>query len=121
MAMRKQIGVVTNLVGPVCTTCVRDRRRHSACSRDPPGTLPNVECRIQMQVSEAMTREVRVCKPQQSISECARVMDHRLVGILSLGEVALRSAETAADAVGELSKHGGPHSQSGQRPAHQFA
>jgi CBS domain-containing protein len=47
--------------------------------------------------------------------------DHRLVGILSLGDVALRSAETAAGAVGELSKHGGPHSQSGQRPAHQFA
>jgi hypothetical protein len=47
--------------------------------------------------------------------------DHRLVGILSLGDVALRSPEAAASAVGELSKHGGPHSQSARRPAHQTA
>ena len=151
-----------------------------------------------MRVSEAMTREVRVCKPQHSIRECAKAMadmdvgvlpvveknmlvgmvtdrdisvravaagkgpdtpvrdvlskevlfcfddqdlehvaksmglarvrrvpvlarDHRLVGILSLGDVALRSPEAAASAVGELSKHGGPHSQNARRPAHQSA
>ena len=129
-----------------------------------------------MRVSEAMTREVRVCKPQHSIRECAKAMadmdvgvlpvaagkgpdtpvrdvlskevlfcfddqdlehvaksmglarvrrvpvlarDHRLLGILSLEDVALRSPEAAASAVAELSKRGGPHSQSARRPAPQ--
>jgi CBS domain-containing protein len=142
-----------------------------------------------MRVSEAMTREVRVCTPGSSIRECAKVMaeidagalpvgendrlvgmitdrdiairgvaagkgpdtpvrdvmsvevkycyqdeeldhvaknmadiqvrrlpvvdrDKRLVGILSLGDLALNERKSAAKAVSGVSKHGGQHSQS---------
>ena len=143
-----------------------------------------------MRVSEAMTRDVRVCTPGSSIRECAKVMaeidagalpvgendrlvgmitdrdiairgvaagkgpdtpvrdvmsvevkycyqdeeldhvaknmgdiqvrrlpvvdrDKRLVGILSLGDLALNERKSAAKAVSGVSKHGGQHSQSG--------
>ena len=54
-----------------------------------------------MRVSEAMTRDVRVCTPGSSIRECAAQMagiqvrrlavvnrEKRLVGIVSLGDLA---------------------------------
>jgi predicted transcriptional regulator len=39
-----------------------------------------------MRVSEAMTREVRVCKPQHSIRECAKAMADLGVGVLPVAE-----------------------------------
>ena len=39
-----------------------------------------------MRVSEAMTREVRVCHPRQSISEAARLMAELDCGVLPVGE-----------------------------------
>jgi len=50
------------------------------------GTVPNIECRSQMRVSEAMTREVRVCKSQQSIQECAKAMADLDTGVLPVAE-----------------------------------
>lgn len=144
-----------------------------------------------MQVSEVMTRNVRVCNPGQSIRDCAKAMvdidvgvlpvaennllvgmitdrditiravaggkgpdtpvreilskqvlycfddqdlehvassmgmarvrrlpvlarDNRLVGILSLSDVARRSPQIASCALWGLSQHGGPHSQAAQ-------
>jgi CBS domain-containing protein len=85
-------------------------------------------------VCDVLSKEVLFCFDDQDLEHVAKSMglarvrrvpvlarDHRLVGILSLGDVALRSPEAAASAVGELSKHGGPHSQSARRPAHQTA
>jgi CBS domain-containing protein len=83
-------------------------------------------------VRDVLSKEVLFCFDDQDLEHVAKSMgharvrrvpvlarDHRLVGILSLGDVALRSPEAAASAVAELSKHGGPHSQSARRPAHQ--
>ena len=39
-----------------------------------------------MRVSEAMRREVRVCKPQHSIRECAKAMADMDVGVLPVVE-----------------------------------
>jgi CBS domain-containing protein len=56
-----------------------------------------------MRVSEAMTREVRVCNPGHSIRECARLMaeidvgalpveaDDRLVGMITDRDIAIRA------------------------------
>jgi CBS domain-containing protein len=85
-------------------------------------------------VRDVLSKEVLFCFDDQDLEHVAKSMglarvrrvpvlarDHRLVGILSLGDVALRSPEAAGSAVRELSKHGGPHSQSARRPAHQTA
>jgi CBS domain-containing protein len=74
-------------------------------------------------VSEVLSKEVLYCFDDQELDHVAKSMgmarvrrvpvltrDDRLVGILSLGDVALRSPETAADAVLGVSQHGGPHS-----------
>ena len=85
-------------------------------------------------VRDVLSKEVLFCFDDQDLEHVAKSMgharvrrvpvlarDHRLVGILSLGDVALRSPEAAGSAVGELSKHGGPHSQRARRQAHQTA
>ena len=80
-------------------------------------------------VSEVLSREVLYCFEDQELDHVAKSMgmaqvrrvpvltrDDRLVGILSLGDVALKhSPEVAADAVCGVSKQGGPHSQSAKR------
>jgi predicted transcriptional regulator len=50
------------------------------------GTKANDGGRSQMRVSEAMTREVRMCKPQHSIRECAKAMADMDVGVLPVAE-----------------------------------
>ncbi|HEU4924894.1 MAG TPA: CBS domain-containing protein [Burkholderiales bacterium] len=84
-------------------------------------------------VRDVLSKEVLFCFDDQDLEHVAKSMgharvrrvpvlarDHRLVGLLSLGDVALRSPEAAGSAVRELSKRGGPHSQSARRPAHQI-
>ena len=79
-----------------------------------------------MKVSEAMTRDVRVANPDQSIREAARTMaeidtgvlpvgeSDRLVGILSLGDLAvMQGAGPAGEALTGVSQPGGEHSQIG--------
>src|SRR5262249_55886741 len=114
-----------------------------------------------MRVSEAMTREPKICTPGQPIREVARAMaaidvgalpvggddrligyddedlervtqgmadvrvrrlpvvnrEKRLVGILSLGDVARMEAQpnVIAEAVAEVSTPGGPHRQATER------
>ena len=77
-------------------------------------------------VREIMSREVLYCFDDQDLEHIVESMGaarvrrvpvidrgNRLVGILSIGDVALKHApEVAARAVGSLSKRGGPHSQS---------
>ena len=75
-------------------------------------------------VREVLSNEVLFCFEDQDLAHVAKSMgeakvrtvpvltrDHRLAGILSLGDVARRSPGVAGGAMGELSKHGGPHSQ----------
>jgi len=75
-------------------------------------------------VSEVMTREVLCCVEGQDLEDIAQHMaearvrrvpvvdqERRLVGILSLGDVALKhDPETAARTVWAVSRPGGPHS-----------
>lgn len=75
-------------------------------------------------VREVLSKEVLYCFEDQDLEHVAKSMgqakirrvpvltrDNRVAGILSLGDVALRSPETAGAAIGDLSKRGGPHSQ----------
>ena len=88
-----------------------------------------------MRVREAMTREVFVARPDQTILEAARAMgeidigalpvgeddrlvgmitdrDKRLVGILALSDLATQAgARPAAQALEGISQPGGPRSQ----------
>ncbi|HEY0682691.1 MAG TPA: CBS domain-containing protein [Steroidobacter sp.] len=81
-------------------------------------------------ISDVMTNEIKYCYEDQDIDEVTRNMgeqrlrrlpvmnrDKRLVGILSLGDLALD--EDAADEAGEalcgISRPGGEHSQSASR------
>lgn len=79
-------------------------------------------------VREVLSREVLFCFEDQGVDEVAKSMglarirrgpvlarDDRLVGILSLGDVAQRDPEVAAQAIGNVSKLGGPHSQTAKR------
>jgi len=77
-------------------------------------------------VREVMSPEVKYCFEDEDMEHVARNMaeikvrrlpvmnrDKRLVGILSLGDVAVREdRETAGQAVKGVSKPGGPHTQS---------
>lgn len=78
------------------------------------------------QVSEVMTLDVKYCFDDQSVGEVARNMadirvrrlpvvnrDKRLVGILSLGDVACQDStvDEAGIALSGVSKPGGAHSQ----------
>jgi CBS domain-containing protein len=75
-------------------------------------------------VREAMTAEIEYCFEDDSVEEVARKMDQlqvrrlpvlsrekRLVGILSLGDLALEADEPAAKALQGISRPGGKHSQ----------
>lgn len=76
-------------------------------------------------VREVMTAEVKYCFDDQELEEVTRNMgdiqlrrlpvvnrDKRLVGILSLGDVATAGAQRrAGDALGGISRPGGQHSQ----------
>jgi CBS domain-containing protein len=78
-------------------------------------------------VSEVMTPGVEYCFEDQDLDEVARTMggkqvrrlpvlnrDKRLVGILSLGDVAvMQGGGTAQQAIGGVSQPGGEHSQTG--------
>src|SRR5688572_32205990 len=76
-------------------------------------------------VREVMSAEVKYCFEDEDLDHVAKNMgdirvrrlpvvsrDKRLVGILSLGDLARKEkSETAASAVRGVSQHGGPHSQ----------
>ena len=76
-------------------------------------------------VREVMSAEVKYCFEDEDLDHVAKNMgdirvrrlpvvsrDKRLVGILSLGDLARKEKpETAASAVRGVSQHGGPHSQ----------
>jgi CBS domain-containing protein len=72
-----------------------------------------------------MSREVKYCFEDQHVETVARNMsdlrvrrlpvldrEKRLVGILSLGDLATAELRAAAEAVSGVSRQGGPHSQS---------
>jgi CBS domain-containing protein len=77
-------------------------------------------------VREVMSEEVKYCFEDEDLQHVAKNMaeirvrrlpvvnrDKRLVGILSLGDIALsESKKVAGEAISGVSKHGGPHSQS---------
>lgn len=79
-------------------------------------------------VKEVMSQEVLYCFDDQEVKEIAHNMgdvkvrrlpvvnrDKRLVGIISLGDLALNEASAlTATAVTNISKHGGRHSQTTQ-------
>jgi len=76
-------------------------------------------------VGEVMSHEVLYCFEDQDLEDIAQNMaemkvrrmpvvnrDKRLVGIISLGDVARREdARTTGQAVSDISEHGGEHSQ----------
>ena len=78
------------------------------------------------QVKDAMTEHLTWCREDDDVQEAAKLMqdkqirrlpivdkDKRLVGIVSLGDVATREDRaTAGEAVKDVSKPGGPHTQS---------
>ena len=78
-------------------------------------------------VREVMTEEVKYCFDDQDIEEVTRKMadiqvrrlpvlnrNKRLVGILSLGDIAVnRDGKVAGDALRGISRPGGEHTQSG--------
>lgn len=81
-------------------------------------------------VRDVMSPEIKYCYEDQTIDEVTRNMgeqrlrrlpvlnrDKRLVGILSLGDLALdeEAQDEAAEALCGISRPGGEHSQSGQR------
>jgi CBS domain-containing protein len=81
-------------------------------------------------VREAMTQEIKYCYDDQDVEEVTRNMgeqrlrrlpvvdrNKRLVGILSLGDLAIeaRAQDEAGEALGGISRPGGEHSQSTQR------
>lgn len=84
-------------------------------------------------VRDVLSHEVLYCFEDQDVEHVAKSMglarirrvpvltrDNRLVGILSLADVALRNPEVAAQALGNVSKHGGPHSQTAKEIAHRL-
>jgi CBS domain-containing protein len=79
-------------------------------------------------VSKVMSADVKYCFDDQSVEEVARNMadiqvrrlpvvnrDKRLVGILSLGDLAVRSDASTHEALRGVSRPGGEHSQSNGR------
>ena len=79
-------------------------------------------------VRDVMSRELLYCFDDQEIEDVARNMgqvkvrrlpvlnrDKRLVGIVSIGDLALKEEQTlTGSAVANISKHGGRHSQATQ-------
>ncbi len=81
-------------------------------------------------VRDVMSTEIKYCFEDQSVDEVTQNMgdlrvrrlpvvnrDKRLVGILSLGDLALEdtSQDEAGEALSQISRPGGSHSQSNQR------
>jgi CBS domain-containing protein len=80
----------------------------------------------QTPVREVMTADVKYCFEDEDLNHVAKNMaeqrvrrlpvvnyDKRLVGIISVGDIALKQGQKAAGkAVQGISQHGGPHSQS---------
>lgn len=79
-------------------------------------------------VRDVMSSEIMYCYEDQSVEEIARNMhdiqvrrlpvlnrDKRLVGIVSLGDLALDAEEPAANALQGISRPGGQHSQPDSR------
>jgi CBS domain-containing protein len=81
-------------------------------------------------VADVMSREVKYCFEDQSIDEVTQNMgelrirrlpvlnrDKRLVGILSLGDLAIDESarDEAGEALGGISRPGGQHSQSQEK------
>jgi CBS domain-containing protein len=78
-------------------------------------------------VRDVMTAEVKYCFDDQEIEEVTRNMadiqvrrlpvlnrDKRLVGILSLGDIAIsHDSKDAGEALQGISRHGGEHTQTG--------
>jgi CBS domain-containing protein len=78
-------------------------------------------------VRDVMTADVKYCFDDQEIEEVTRNMadiqvrrlpvlnrDKRLVGILSLGDIAIsRDSKDAGEALQGISRHGGEHTQTG--------
>ena len=76
-------------------------------------------------VRDVMTHDVKYCFEDEDLNHVAKNMaeqrvrrlpvvnrDKRLVGILSIGDVALKQGKKAAgEAISGISQHGGPHSQ----------
>jgi len=76
-------------------------------------------------IRDVMSKEVRFCYEDDDLDRVAADMaairvrrlpvvsrDKRLVGILSLGDIALaHGADTAGEAIAGISRPGGPHSQ----------
>jgi CBS domain-containing protein len=80
-------------------------------------------------IGDVMTREVKYCYEDQTVDEVTQNMgelrirrlpvlnrDKRLVGILSLGDLAIDEGarDEAGEALGGISRPGGQHSQSSQ-------
>ena len=77
-------------------------------------------------VRDVMTKDVKYCFEDEDLEHVAKNMadirvrrlpvvnrDKRLVGIVSLGDIALtEDKQIAGEAVSGVSRHGGPHSQS---------
>jgi CBS-domain-containing membrane protein len=81
-------------------------------------------------VRDVLSRQVLYCFEDQELDHVAKSMgiakirrlpvltrDNRVAGMLSLGDVAMRSARVAGSAIAELSRRGGPHSQGTGKPA----
>ena len=81
-------------------------------------------------IRDVMSRDVKYCFEDQSVDEVTRNMgdirvrrlpvvnrDKRLVGILSLGDLAIDASaqDEAGEALGGISRPGGQHSQSPER------
>jgi CBS domain-containing protein len=80
-------------------------------------------------VRDVMTKDVKYCYEDQDVNEVTRDMadlqvrrlpvlnrDKRLVGIVSLGDIAISpDNERAADALSGISRPGGEHTQTGHR------
>jgi CBS domain-containing protein len=78
----------------------------------------------QAKVRDVMSPEVKYCFEDQEVEDVARNMgdiqlrrlpvvnrDKQLVGILSLGDIALKGQKSAGDALGGISRSGGAHQQ----------
>ena len=76
-------------------------------------------------VREVMSKEVKYCFEDEDLEHVAKNMgeqrvrrlpvvnrEKRLVGIVSLGDVATKEKRAGSKAVSGVSQHGGPHSQS---------
>jgi CBS domain-containing protein len=77
-------------------------------------------------VSEVMSSEIKYCFDDEEVEDVSHSMgdiqlrrlpvlnrDKRLVGIVSLGDLAIRHGAAAGHALSKISEPGGQHSQSG--------